>query len=110
MLLNATKHSESAKYACKSNAASAENSFNLLLKAINRYLKNGVSKSIVHANFQLYKVHPETEFFRKRDNSRQIYKKRVRLFIHQMMCLKRVEKKKILERHYKVAKWLFNYF
>ena len=27
-----------------------------------------------------------------------------------MMCLKRVEKKKILGRHNKVAKWLFNYF
>ena len=35
--------------------------------------------------------------------------KRVRLFIHQTMCLKRVGKKKLLGRH-KVAKWLFNYF
>ena len=26
------------------------------------------------------------------------------------MCLKRVEKKKELRRHNKVAKWLFNYF
>ena len=26
------------------------------------------------------------------------------------MCLKRVGKKKILRRHNKVAKWLFNYF
>ena len=35
--------------------------------------------------------------------------KRVRLFIHQTMCLKRVEKKKLLGRHNKVLKWLFNY-
>ena len=26
------------------------------------------------------------------------------------MSLKRVEKKKILGRHYKIANWLFNYF
>ena len=26
------------------------------------------------------------------------------------MCLKRVEKEKLLVRHNKVAKWLFNYF
>ena len=26
------------------------------------------------------------------------------------MCLKRVEKKKLVVRHNKIAKWLFNYF
>ena len=36
-------------------------------------------------------------------------KKRVRLLIHQTMCLKRGKNKKLLGRH-KVAKWLFNYF
>ena len=35
--------------------------------------------------------------------------KRVRLFIHQTMCLKCVEKKKLLGCHNKNAKW-FNYF
>ena len=35
--------------------------------------------------------------------------KRVRLFIHQTMCLKGIEKKKLWRRHNKVAKW-FNYF
>ena len=49
------------------------------------------------------------ELFRKPDNWRQMINKRVRLFIHQTMCLKRVGKKKLLGRH-KVAKWLFNYF
>ena len=34
--------------------------------------------------------------------------KRARLFIHQTMCLKIVEKKKLLVHHKKVAKWLFN--
>ena len=33
----------------------------------------------------------------------------MRLYIHQTMCLKRVEKKKLLGRHNKVAKWLLNY-
>ena len=51
-----------------------------------------------------------TELFRKPDNLRQIYKQTSLTFIHQTMYLKRVEKKKILRRHNKVAKWRFNYF
>ena len=43
---------------------------------IDRYLKDGVWKSIVHvikqANFQLYRVHLTT-LFRKPDNWQQIY-------------------------------------
>ena len=38
----------------------------------------------------------QTELFRKPDNWRQIYKQAIRLFVHQTMGLKRVEKKKIL--------------
>ena len=76
----------------------------MILRHINRYLKNGVSKSIVHvtkhANFQL---------------NFQANFKQVRLFIHHP-CLKHVEKKKLLGCHNRVislntvAKWLFNYF
>ena len=42
--------------------------------------------------------------------------KQVRFFVHQTMCLKRVEQKKLLGRYNKsislntFAKWLFNYF
>ena len=50
----------------------------------------------------------------------ELFRKRFRLFIHQMMCLKRVDKTKTLGRQNKdisltvenhtFAKWLFNYF
>ena len=39
----------------------------------------------------------------------KLINKRVPLFIHQTMCLKRVEKKKLLGCHNKAVKW-FNYF
>ena len=39
-----------------------------------------------------------TELFRKSDNWRQIYKQTSSTFYASDMCLKRVEKKKILER------------
>ena len=39
----------------------------------------------------------QTELFRKPDNWRQIYKQTIRLFVHQTMGLKRVEKKKYCE-------------
>ena len=51
-----------------------------------------------------------TALFRKPDIWQQIYKQRRSTFMHQTMNLKRVEKKKILVRHNKVAKWLSNYF
>ena len=56
------------------------------------------------------------ELFRKRDNSRQIYKQTSSNFYTSDVCLKRVEKKKLLGRHNKnislntFARWLFNYF
>ena len=40
-----------------------------------------------------------TELFRKPDNSRQIYKQTNSTFYTSNMCLKRVEKKKLLRRH-----------
>ena len=50
-----------------------------------------------------------TEPFRKSDNWRQIYKQRSSTF-YKWNDVKCVEKKKLLGRHNKVAKWLFNYF
>ena len=68
-----------------------------------RYLKNSVSKSIVHvikhANFQIYRD-TLTEFFRKSDNLRQIYKQTSSTFYTSNdVSLKRSEKKKLLGRH-----------
>ena len=65
---------------------------------------------IKHANFQHYRVHPDRVIIRNLTIDGKFINKRVRLFIHQTMSLKRVEKEKILGRHNKVAKWLFNYF
>ena len=89
---------------------------------IDRYLKNGISKSIVlvvrHANFQLYKVHP-MELFRKPRNWQQIYKQTSSIFYtsNHYVSLKFVEKKKLLGHHNKeislkivFAKKLFNDF
>ena len=64
---------------------------------------------IKHANYQLYRVHPDGVIYNLTIDEKFI-NKQVRLFIHQPMCLKRHEKKKLLVRHDKVAKWLFNYF
>ena len=50
------------------------------------------------------------ELFRKPTIDDKLINKRVRLFINQMIYLRRVEKKKILTRHNKVAKWLVNFF
>ena len=84
------------------------------LKAyIDRCLKNGVLKSIVHvikdANFQLYRLHPDGVVIENLIIDDKFINKRLRLSIHQTMSLKRVEKEKILGRQIKVAKWLFNY-
>ena len=50
------------------------------------------------------------ESFRKLIMDCKFINKRVRLFIHQKMCLERFEKEKILVRHNNLAKCLFNYF
>ena len=47
--------------------------------------------------------HNLTELFRKPEIDDKLINKRVRLFIHQTICLKRVEKKKLLGRHNKVV-------
>ena len=44
-----------------------------------------------------------TELFRKPEIDDKLINKRVRLFIHQTICLKRAEKKKLLGRHNKVV-------
>ena len=45
---------------------------------INRYLKNGVSESIInvikHVNIQLYRAHPDGVIWKKNDNKRQANK------------------------------------
>ena len=51
-----------------------------------------------------------TEFFKNLTIDDKFINKRVQIFMHQTMCLKRVEEKKLLGRHKKVAKWLFHYF
>ena len=58
---------------------------------IDRYLKNGVSKSIVHkyVNFQLYRVHPGGAIGDLDLNltiGDKFINKRVRRFIHQTIC------------------------
>ena len=83
------------------------------LRKLFRGLKAHQQKSIVHVikhdNFNLI-GYILKKLFRKPDNSRQIYKKTSSTFHTSNMCLKRVEKKKLLGRHNKVAKWLFNFF
>ena len=66
---------------------------------------------IKDANFQLYRVHPDgVQNLEKLIIDNKYINKRIRLFIHQAACLKRVEKKKLLGFYNKVAKLLFNYF
>ena len=60
------------------------------------------------ANFQLYRIHPDGVVIENLIIDDKFINKRLRLFIHQRMSLKRSEKEKILGRHNKVAKWLFN--
>ena len=50
-----------------------------------------------------------TELFRKSDNQRRIYKQTSSIF-YTLNDAKHFEKKKLLGRRNKVAKWLFNYF
>ena len=65
---------------------------------------------ITYANFQLYRINKPDGVISKTWHDDNLINKWVRFFIHQTMCLKHVEKKKILGRHNKLAKWLFNYF
>ena len=50
-----------------------------------------------------------TQKFKKLTIDDKFINKRVRLFIHQTMCLKRVQEKKLLVPHNKVVKWLFTF-
>ena len=71
---------------------------------INRYLKNGVSNSIVHeikhVDFQLYRAHPERVIWNKLTADDEHINKGIRTFIHQTMSLSGVEKEKLLERNW----------
>ena len=71
---------------------------------INRYLKNGVSSSIVHeikhVDFQLYRAHPERVIWNKLTADDEHINKGIRTFIHQTMSLSGVEKEKFLERNF----------
>ena len=56
---------------------------------------------IKHTNFQRYRIQHDGVVQETQRNDDKFINKRVRLFIHQTMPLRRVEKKKLLGRHNK---------
>ena len=74
-----------------------------LQRHIGRYIKNGISKNIVHVmkhvNFQLYRAHPDGVIWKKMTIDDKYINKRVWIFTHQTMFVSDIKKKKLLWRY-----------